>query len=85
MPEGPEVTVTLRPDGPLLVSGPIKIIGQDGQEIHPPNLKPVVALCRCGGSTNKPFCDGTHSKIGFKGANDAVKQADQQSGGAAGA
>ncbi|HLW58338.1 MAG TPA: CDGSH iron-sulfur domain-containing protein [bacterium] len=68
-----EATITPLDNGPYLVKGPAKIIDPDGKtwEI----LKETVALCRCGGSINKPFCDGTHSKVGFKAANRAVKGA----------
>lgn len=70
MPEN-QVTITLRPNGPLRVEGPIKLINTDGKEIDLAG-KPAVSLCRCGASTNKPFCDGTHSKIGFQAAEAAV-------------
>jgi len=51
-------------DGPLLVRGPFSITDQDGNEIvvH----QRTVALCRCGRSRKKPFCDGMHKAINFK-------------------
>jgi CDGSH-type Zn-finger protein len=66
------ITITIRDNGPLLVDGEFKLVDQAGNEI------PVAkrALCRCGGSTTKPFCDGTHSRIGFQGAVAAVKAAE---------
>ena len=48
--------------GPLLVEGQFKIFGPDGKEI---NKKRIAFLCRCGGSKNMPFCDGTHRKLNF--------------------
>ncbi len=70
-----KVTITVRKNGPFRVEGPIKLVDADGKEWDLAG-KPAVSLCRCGGSTNKPFCDGTHSKIGFEAAEAAVAQAD---------
>jgi CDGSH-type Zn-finger protein/uncharacterized Fe-S cluster protein YjdI len=55
-------TVQERPNGPLYVRGNLKIRRQDGTVREDTR----VALCRCGGSANKPFCDGTHRRIGFR-------------------
>ena len=63
------VTITVRKNGPYIVNGPVEVRDADGN-IYP--AKGTVALCRCGASTNKPFCDGTHSKIGFQAAEAAV-------------
>ncbi len=62
--------------GPYKVAGPIKLIDDATGEPVPGGEGDTVFLCRCGGSTNKPFCDGTHSKVGFDGAMAAVKAAD---------
>ena len=69
-----KITITTRPNGPYLVKGPIRIVDPDGNEFTVD--QDTVALCRCGGSTTKPFCDGTHSKIGFQAAEKAVREAD---------
>ena len=58
------VTITPSDNGPYLVRGPVVIVDADGVQFEV--NRPVVALCRCGHSNNKPFCDGTHSKIGFR-------------------
>jgi Iron-binding zinc finger CDGSH type len=57
-----ETVVDPRPDGPLFVRGRLRIVGDEGGVIREDTR---VALCRCGGSANKPFCDGTHRRIGF--------------------
>ena len=50
-------------DGPLLVRGDFRIVDQDGREI--PVDRGTIALCRCGKSRMRPFCDGTHKVVGF--------------------
>ncbi len=68
------ITIKIAENGPLLVQGEFKLVDANGQEV--PVKK--AALCRCGGSTIKPFCDGTHSKIGFRGASAAVQESDSK-------
>lgn len=62
--------ITALDNGPYLVKGPVLLLDAEGNEFR--TERATVALCRCGGSTKKPFCDGTHSKIGFKAAQRAV-------------
>jgi CDGSH-type Zn-finger protein/uncharacterized Fe-S cluster protein YjdI len=62
-PEPEETTVELRPNGPLFVRGKVRIEDASGHLVREDTR---VALCRCGGSGNKPFCDGTHREIGFR-------------------
>ena len=70
----PDITrITPKPNGPLIVEGPVKIVTPDGRELPVPPRKDgrpaeVVVLCRCGGSATKPFCDGTHKRNGFSDA-----------------
>ena len=68
------VEIKTRENGPYKVSGPITLIDADGNEFELPDDGRPVALCRCGGSTTKPFCDGTHSKVGFRAAERAVRE-----------
>jgi len=56
-------------DGPYLVRGPFTLVDQDGNEIEV--KRRVVALCRCGRSQMRPFCDGTHKAIGFQAPSGA--------------
>ena len=72
-----EVEIKTRENGPYRVSGPVRIIDADGNEYDLTDKGDVVALCRCGGSTTKPFCDGTHSKIGFQAAERAVAESEE--------
>nr|WP_125776672.1 CDGSH iron-sulfur domain-containing protein [Antribacter gilvus] len=61
---GAEVTVTACPDGPLLVRGPARIVGSDGEPVA--RRRATVALCRCGGTAVPPWCDGTHKVNGYR-------------------
>ncbi len=60
-----EVRIKALRNGPLEVSGAVELVGSDGQN-RPVDEQPIY-LCRCGQSSNKPFCDGTHKKVGFQG------------------
>jgi len=66
-----DVEITVRDSGPYLVKGAVTVADADGNEIDLGG-KETIALCRCGGSANKPFCDGTHKTIGFTAVERAV-------------
>ena len=75
-----EIVITVRENGPYRLTGPVRIIDADGNEYTPPPGERI-ALCRCGGSTTKPFCDSTHSKIAFQAAERAVRETEELSEG----
>jgi CDGSH-type Zn-finger protein len=64
-PSAPDDGATITPyrDGPLIVRGSFRLLDQDGAEIDPGRA--TIALCRCGRSAIKPFCDGSHKRSGF--------------------
>jgi CDGSH-type Zn-finger protein len=57
--------IECKPNGPYLARGLERLTNANGEQL---TTKPVTALCRCGGSANKPYCDGTHSRTGFSDA-----------------
>ncbi len=61
-----DVTITVRENGSYKVEGQVRLLDADGNEFELPQGK-ALALCRCGQSATKPFCDGTHRKAGFQG------------------
>jgi CDGSH-type Zn-finger protein len=77
-----DVTIEIRKNGPYRIHGDVKLVDHEGNQVPiPENRRKVspegktwISLCRCGGSVVKPFCDGTHSRIGFIGAEDAVQK-----------
>ncbi|MEV6806326.1 CDGSH iron-sulfur domain-containing protein [Streptomyces sp. NPDC017248] len=64
MREEPDCVITAYPDGPLLVRGAHRVVDADGTETEV--TRPVVALCRCGRSGQKPWCDSTHKLTRFR-------------------
>ncbi|HVL51298.1 MAG TPA: CDGSH iron-sulfur domain-containing protein [Actinomycetota bacterium] len=62
----PSCSIQPSDHGPLLVKGPVTLVDQDGNEIVVTSKN--VALCRCGASANKPFCDRSHARVGFRSA-----------------
>lgn len=69
-----DVVIRCRQDGPLVIEGPIKVMDHQGNAFPLPANKPVIALCRCGHSKNKPFCDGAHKSSGFQACETAAAQ-----------
>jgi 3-phenylpropionate/trans-cinnamate dioxygenase ferredoxin subunit len=65
------INIKVRQNGPYLVEGDdVTLVDWNGDAYTIP--KRPFALCRCGGSTKKPFCDGTHSRVGFQAAEAAI-------------
>lgn len=61
-----DVKIRMRPNGPLVVEGAFQLFDSRGAEFSVPADKPAIALCRCGHSNNRPFCDGSHRTCGFE-------------------
>ena len=66
-----EVTIKVRESGPYLVTGPFTLTDADGNVYEQP-AGTAVALCRCGRSSTKPFCDSTHKRVGFDACERAL-------------
>jgi CDGSH-type Zn-finger protein len=64
-PEPGTVEIMVRKNASFRVTGPFRLVDHEGKEIPLPVGKPSVALCRCGQSLKKPFCDATHKTCGF--------------------
>jgi CDGSH-type Zn-finger protein len=77
-----DVKIEIRKNGPYRIYGDVALVDHEGNPVPiPENRRKVspegkswISLCRCGGSVVKPFCDGTHSRIGFIGAEEAVQK-----------
>ena len=67
-----EVVIQVRENGPYKISGPITVVDAEGREFVLPEGS-AVALCRCGHSQNKPFCDASHKRVGFVADDPALR------------
>jgi CDGSH-type Zn-finger protein len=65
------VVIRCRENGPLVLRGPVRVVDHLGNEFPLPEGKDNVALCRCGHSGSRPFCDGSHRAAGFQAAEQA--------------
>lgn len=68
----PEVVIKVRDDGPYKVTGPVLVIDADGNRFEV--QEGPIALCRCGQSATKPFCDASHKRTGFRSCPRAAAQ-----------
>jgi CDGSH-type Zn-finger protein len=62
------IVIRCRENGPLVIEGPIKVTDHQGNEFPLTTGKDKIALCRCGHSGTRPFCDGSHRQSGFQAA-----------------
>ncbi len=62
------LVIRCRENGPLVIQGAVKVVDHQGNEFVIPPGKDTIALCRCGQSKNKPFCDGSHKSCAFVAA-----------------
>jgi CDGSH-type Zn-finger protein len=70
MPE--PIVIRCRENGPYVIQGAVRVVDHLGNEFPIPPGKEAVALCRCGSSRSKPFCDGSHRQCGFQGQETAA-------------
>jgi CDGSH-type Zn-finger protein len=66
-----DTVITPYRDGPLLVRGEFRLVDQNGEEIALGGRETTTALCRCGKSRLRPFCDGTHKLVRFRAPSEA--------------
>jgi CDGSH-type Zn-finger protein len=69
-----DVSIRCRENGPFVVEGPITVVDHEGDAFPINPDKPAVALCRCGASGNRPFCDGSHKTAEFKADETAPQE-----------
>jgi len=62
--------ITIRNNGPVRIEGEFTVVDQDGRAFDLGG-RTTISLCRCGQSSNKPFCDGTHKECGFESSVEA--------------
>ena len=68
-----DVVIQARANGPYKISGPVTIVDSEGREFMLPEGS-AIALCRCGHSANKPFCDASHKRVGFVADDSAPRR-----------
>ena len=69
-----DIVIEVRGNGPYKITGQITVVDAEGREFALPEGS-AVALCRCGHSANKPFCDASHKRVGFTPDDSATRRA----------
>jgi CDGSH-type Zn-finger protein len=76
------ITIRIANNGPYIIEGDdvaqVNLVDHEGKPLAIPGSGLKIKLCRCGASPTKPFCDGTHSRIGFRGAEQARQEFDEK-------